>query len=164
MKICTKCKIEKPDTAFHHDKHTKTGLTSACYECNRPVLLASQKRARQRNPQAHVARTKQWRANNPVLHMLQRARARARSEGASFDLVESDVVVPAVCPVFGVTLVQAKGQHRPNSPSLDRIVPVLGYTKNNVVVMSSKANLMKNDATIAELRQFAAWVIKTYGA
>ena len=38
-----------------------------------------------------------------------------------------------------------------NSPTIDRIVPELGYVKGNVVVVSAKANRIKNDATITEI-------------
>ena len=38
-----------------------------------------------------------------------------------------------------------------NSPSLDRIRLELGYVKGNVRVISGRANLLKNDATIEEL-------------
>jgi hypothetical protein len=33
MKICTKCKIEKPFELFHKHPTTKLGVTSACKEC-----------------------------------------------------------------------------------------------------------------------------------
>jgi hypothetical protein len=39
----------------------------------------------------------------------------------------------------------------PDSPSLDRIDPSKGYVKGNVRVISARANLLKNDATVGEL-------------
>lgn len=35
MKICTKCKIEKPFEAFHKQKNTHDGYQTACIECNK---------------------------------------------------------------------------------------------------------------------------------
>lgn len=37
MKICTKCKIEKPAGEFYKDSRLKTGLTSACKQCRDAV-------------------------------------------------------------------------------------------------------------------------------
>lgn len=41
---------------------------------------------------------------------------------------------------------------RPASPSLDKIIPSLGYVPGNVRIISARANLLKNDATVDELR------------
>lgn len=38
-----------------------------------------------------------------------------------------------------------------NDPSVDRIIPELGYTKGNVRVISNRANLLKNNASIEEI-------------
>lgn len=43
--------------------------------------------------------------------------------------------------------------------SIDRIFPHLGYVKNNIQVISHKANRMKNSATLDELELFARWVL-----
>ena len=46
----------------------------------------------------------------------------------------------------------------PGSPTLDRIVPSLGYVPGNVVVISHKANSIKSNATAAEIRAVADWL------
>ena len=38
-----------------------------------------------------------------------------------------------------------------SSPSLDRIIPSLGYVKGNIRVISFRANTLKNNATLSEL-------------
>lgn len=65
------------------------------------------------------------------------------------------------CPIFRFELVW-NGDRR-NSPSLDRIVPELGYIKGNVEWMSDLANRMKTNATPQELLAFAHYLIKKYG-
>src|SRR6516162_8076486 len=83
-----------------------------------------------------------------------------------FDLELTDIVIPDVCPILGIPLKanQGTGQkkvgHKPNSPSLDRLVPALGYVKGNVQVVSIKANQMKQDATPTELITFAKWALR----
>lgn len=44
-----------------------------------------------------------------------------------------------------------------NSPSLDRIEPDLGYVAGNAIVISNRANRLKSDATIDELRAIASF-------
>ena len=86
--------------------------------------------------------------------MLARVKFRAKRDGIPFNLDTTDIVIPSKCPVLGITLdtniARGKGYH-PNSPSLDRIKPHLGYVKENVRVISARANLLKNNATVSEL-------------
>lgn len=44
-----------------------------------------------------------------------------------------------------------------NSPSLDRIRNELGYVRGNVIVISNRANRLKSDASIEELRDIASF-------
>ncbi len=88
------------------------------------------------------------------------AKKRAKEKGLPFDILVEDIVVPDRCPVFGVPLTKQEIKAGPFSPSLDRIIPFLGYTKDNVQVISKKANAMKLDASPDELRQFAYWVLR----
>lgn len=84
-------------------------------------------------------------------------RARAKFKNLEFDLTIADLVkiLPERCPVLGMPLVLgATGssyKDRPDSPSVDRLDNSKGYTKDNVRVISLRANLIKNDATLEEL-------------
>lgn len=88
---------------------------------------------------------------------IARAKYRAQRHNVAFDLSAEAVYVPAQCPVFGVAFVYGVKGH-PNSPSLDRIIPTLGYVKGNVAVISRRANIIKNNASAAELERVAAWL------
>lgn len=48
-------------------------------------------------------------------------------------------------------LVRAEKMHAPNSPSLDKFKPALGYMPGNIAVISFRANQLKGDATLEEL-------------
>ena len=50
--------------------------------------------------------------------------------------------------------------YHPERPSLDRIIPELGYVKGNVVFISMRANSIKQDATEQELYLVADWLYK----
>lgn len=49
-------------------------------------------------------------------------------------------------------------KYRDNSPSLDKLIPDLGYVKGNVAVISWRANRFKSDGTLEEIRMIADWM------
>lgn len=117
----------------------------------RDPKLAEEYRRRNRE------RMQRRRAADPVAAMLHRAKSRAKGAGVPFTLARADVVIPARCPVFGEPLRVARGGPDDWSPELDRIEPARGYVPGNVIVLSRRANRMKNDATIGELLRLAAF-------
>lgn len=95
-----------------------------------------------------------WRTKYLKRYLLQLAKNRAKHLKLDFDLDISDINIPEECPVLKVPF-KFKTKY---AMSLDRIDPSKGYVKNNVQIISRKANLMKQDATQQELRNFANWV------
>jgi hypothetical protein len=91
---------------------------------------------------------------NEASAMWSRAKYRARQKGLDFTIDKEDVVIPDKCPLLGIELVchRGKGSQQGNSPSLDRIDSSKGYIKGNVWVISNRANTLKNDATLQELK------------
>jgi hypothetical protein len=83
--------------------------------------------------------------------MLARIKSRAAHYGLPFDLTRNDIPLITHCPIFGFELKVGDGIVSPQSPSLDRIDPNLGYVKGNVIVISNKANLIKSSATPDEI-------------
>jgi hypothetical protein len=85
--------------------------------------------------------------------MLAHAKYRAKERGLAFSITLEDVVIPDICPLLGVPLNFGVGEHHDGSPSLDRKDSSKGYVRGNVWVISRRANVIKNDATTAELRR-----------
>lgn len=92
-----------------------------------------------------------WVLNNFEKNLLGAARRNARSKKLEFSIELSDIVIPETCPVFGFRLEKRRDKGY-NQPSLDRIDNTKGYVKGNVWVISYKANRLKNNATLEELR------------
>jgi hypothetical protein len=108
-------------------------------------------------------KNKEWRKKNVASTLLHSARKRSKLKHIPFDITKDDIVVPTHCPILGIQLVpNQKGTkaYSKHSPSLDRIIPELGYVKGNVWVISHLANVMKNCASIEELIKFAEWITK----
>jgi len=87
---------------------------------------------------------------------------RAKKNGVKFTLTPECLLAKWTgrCPVFGTVLRFNEGRFGPNSPSLDRLKPKRGYTPNNVVILSYRANAIKNDANAAMLYRLAQWLEK----
>lgn len=62
------------------------------------------------------------------------------------------VICPDICPVLNIPLDYSFGKviRGDNSPSIDQIKPGEGYSKENCIVISWRANRIKNDGTPEE--------------
>ena len=98
--------------------------------------------------------TKHGKSKSTEYEMFIRAKIRARKLGVEFDLEKTDIVIPERCPILGMLLEKVSHGHATNAtPSLDRLDPRGGYTKNNVWVISMRANTMKSNATLEQLKK-----------
>lgn len=95
---------------------------------------------------------------DPRRRMLTMAKYRAKQKGIPFDLAIEDFSVPEFCPALGIRLTVRGAKMSDASPTLDRLRPGRGYIRGNVVVLSLKANRIKNDATVNELFAVASWL------
>jgi len=104
------------------------------------------------------------RKENTLGFALSCVKVRAKRKNIAFNLTKEDMIFPEVCPILGIKLERRKGYgSNYNSPSIDRIDNTKGYTKDNIQIMSRRANAMKSDASPEELLLFANWILKTYG-
>jgi flavin-dependent thymidylate synthase len=84
-------------------------------------------------------------------------RESALKRGIHFDLTVQDIIEvgrPKFCKYLEVELDYASTKVAPNSPSVNRINPSVGYVKGNLEVISNKANSMLLNATKEELKVF----------
>ena len=90
--------------------------------------------------------------------MFMRARYQARHKNIKFLISVDDIVVPDICPIFGLKLnLDRTGPNSDASPSLDRVDSSKGYIPGNVQVISWRANNLKGNATLAELIRLGEW-------
>lgn len=89
-----------------------------------------------------------------VLHTI---KTRARRNGVPFDIVEGDITIPEVCPVFEIPL-KWGNKLTDSTPSVDRMIPSLGYVKGNCRVISMRANRIKNNASLDEMKRLVEYM------
>lgn len=85
-------------------------------------------------------------------------RAKIRNLELDFDLDYLVSIIPAVCPVLGVPIKTLDGLNSHYSPSVDRFDNNKGYTKENIRVISLRANRLKNDATLEEMKKIVQYM------
>lgn len=141
-KQCLKCKETKPTTVFPKDKRRKDGMYSYCVEC---------KRKYNKTEWVHK-QARKWIDNNTEKHLLSIAKYRAKQKKILFSLVIEDIQIPEKCPLLGIPLLRGK-HHNDTAPSIDRIDPKEGYTKNNIWIISRLANAIKWTATPEQIIQ-----------
>lgn len=137
----------------------KRELERKYYAENPESYKRRQKEYQLRTLDKFAARSSDWCQKNHEKVILRAAKNRAKERGLDFDLDVSDIVIPENCPILGIPIVRIPGKRTAGSASLDRIDNSRGYVKGNVWVISSKANVMKNNATLQELKQFGKWCL-----
>jgi hypothetical protein len=98
------------------------------------------------------------RKKNIATSLLNSCKLRAKQKGIEFNLIKSDIIIPTLCPIFKVPLICGTKSDYSYSPSVDRVDNSKGYTKENIQVISKKANTIKNNASIEELLLLAEWI------
>ena len=142
-RICDTCHTYKAKCQFspvikYHPEH---GYRPTCKKCS----AAARETAR---------RNRSWKVNAAKI-LLQGVNARAKRAGRENTLTLTDIVIPDVCPVLGIPLHREERGTWMNAPSVDRIDSSRGYTPDNIIIVSRRANILKRDATPDEMRKLA---------
>ena len=157
-KPCRRCGGEKPSGPRRHLCDECSPLTpkeiTAQYRKRNPNKIREQtKRYAEQNPEKLREIALRSHHKNPKRKLLNLARSRARKNNMDFNIVSEDIEIPSICPVLGIEIIVGGGTgFSDSSPTIDRIDNSKGYIKDNVKVISWRANRIKCDATIQELR------------
>jgi len=97
---------------------------------------------------------------NPRYQLWLQAKRRAKKKNIPFDLKPEDIPeIPEFCPILGVKLqVNSDKTNLDSSPTLDRIDNSKGYTKDNIMIISHRANRLKGDFTLDELKRMVKFL------
>lgn len=64
-----------------------------------------------------------------------------------------NITIPLTCPILGIPIFFNTNKVEDNSISFDRIDNNKGYEKDNIIVISFRANKLKSDASFEEIKQ-----------
>lgn len=135
-KTCKSCKKFLEPNKFFVCKSSETArsLSTSCKECSSKI-------------------TRHWRNKKRENILLHAAKSRSNREGIICDLKVEDIVLPKHCPIFGIELRHTYGPRSDESSSIDRIDNTKGYTKDNIVICSWRANRLKNAMSLEEIEK-----------
>lgn len=170
--VCGQCNMPKPRSQYVQNmwprRHSRL---TRCNECRLSTPYWEWARANRRDAKRATGnrsyhkrkvdvgqRHRNRKAMAPELAMIKSALGRSRKQGIPFSITPADIIIPAVCPVFGTKMKFNCRAHRQTSPSLDKVTPHLGYIPGNVRVISFKANAIKGRSNASELLRVAAYV------
>lgn len=142
---CEVCKVAKPLNQFSYNTRGDIGSGKKTY-CKRCGANARESRRRDKTWKDDAARV-----------LYNGSKQRAKRAGLEHTITYEDIKIPDVCPVLGLPLSREDRDTWLTAPSLDRIDNTKGYTPENVVVVSRRANILKKDATPAEILALAAF-------
>ena len=151
-KFCPHCQVLRSLKDFTKSKHHAAGCSSWCSPCRSA-------RSVERRKEQQAADPKYVRA----CHMLKGAKDRAKKFNVPCTITVDDLmaIMPDVCPVLGIPLDFLATRMCDRSPSLDRFYPELGYVRGKVFVISNRANRLKMNATVDEIRMLLNWMTET---
>lgn len=161
---CPVCNKDLPYYEFNPSKKGKTGRVWCCKCCETKNAGISPNNFRKNYDKEFrdlvYKQKRESRIRNFTHAMWKAAQNRAKRKGIEFNIEESDIIIPDKCPLLEVPFEFGTKGNYSYSPSLDRIDNTLGYIKGNIQVISSKANAMKNSATLKELQIFCKNILR----
>ena len=163
-KTCNRCKEEKLLSEFSLNNSAKDRLQYKCRACD----LNYQTQRRAENKDEFLEYSRKYQRNRRLnfdyrLQMLinaskQRAKLNNREHDIDVEAIKSIYPVDGCCPIFGIKLEFNEAGFRDNSPSIDRIDSTKGYTRDNIQIISWKANRIKGASSLQDLEMMVAYL------
>ena len=96
--------------------------------------------------------------------IVHRCQSRAREKNIPCSITWQDIqeIYVTECPILEIPLDWNSSftGRTDYTPSIDRIIPELGYVKGNIKIISNLANMMKSSSTFDQLQTFAKNILK----
>jgi hypothetical protein len=155
------------NTYINHTEEIKE-RTKDYYNNNKEKVMITNKQWQENNQEKVKEIKRNWKFNDLLRYSLTNCLSRAKKNNIPYDSKEDLynhlklTYNQMKCECCGKELVSGIGKgikHASNnSPSIDRIIPELGYTVGNVAVICFRCNEVKHNATIEEHRKIADWM------
>ena len=95
-----------------------------------------------------------------AIRLYRMAKNRAKNKGLEFSIEKEDIIIPDICPVLGISLLLDGGTvlTKDFSPSIDRFDSSKDYIKENIRVISWRANKLKSNGTLEEFKKIVKYM------
>jgi hypothetical protein len=154
MKICTKCKEIKSYEEFSKNQYYCKNCNKEYRNFNKEKIKNQRAKYRENNREKLRINQKEYSKNNIELILLNNAKRRAKNKNIIIDITIEDIkrIRPKndICPLLEIKMISNNISLKDNSMTLDRIDSKKGYIKDNIWIISNKANKSKSNATMKE--------------
>ena len=158
--------------AYYRENKDKVRIRRQAYrQRNKEKVKAQERVYRQRNKEKAAGHVRDWRGrcrgtiDYALRRLLESSRSRAKAKGLPFDLTREwlETMMVSHCPITLQPIDWLReqvvdGTAGPNSPSIDRIIPELGYVQTNCAIVSFRGNSIKSNGTIDEHRRVVQYM------
>lgn len=146
MSKCKKCPETNPENFYKSNKHV-------CKKCCSQVGINKYKNFTDEQRKAYIQYNKDWQRDNLFQYRLLSARSRAKKKGIEVKLSVKFLKQlfedqKGLCYYSGLPMEMTKVSRY--SMSIDRMDSTKGYTEDNIVLVASIVNTMKNDLPIKD--------------
>lgn len=169
-RLCKECKHKRDKESYERRKndpeyHKKKLEQGAKYRLAHKEQIKAYSNDYNSRPEV-IERKAQWYQDKResmsieerLKEMVRRARNRAKEKNVPCTITWKDIKYRETCPLLGIKLnwgfTTNEGGRNIDTPSLDRINPILGYVPGNVCIISTLANMMKSSASLEQLQTF----------
>lgn len=166
-KICGYCKLLKDIKEFAINKQHPEGVSRYCRNClsqKRKIYIKTnyiqfyKKRQEYKKTLSFKTRESNKRNNrkiqNPSLFIWKNLQKKCKKNKIDFNLDVDDIIIPKICPVLKIPILLIGNPTKcPNLAVIDRIDNNQGYVKNNICVISNKANWLKKHGSLEDFKQ-----------
>lgn len=163
------CSVQCGQKGSYHAKPDHYRQKSKKYRSRHPEYYKKYDKDRHQRLRPQITekmreRERAKRKRYPWLPSFVGAKSRAKKDGLAFNLTKEWCIEnwDGACLLTGIPFVTTKGRVGPNmfSPSLDKIIPRLGYTIGNCRFICWGLNLLKSDGTDADMYRLAETLVK----
>jgi len=155
-KTCNKCNLEKDIINFTNNRNI-------CNECRKKYQKEYCKNNKEKIRQAYTVYYKNnkilidrvnitYNKNHKEHRLFYSAKQRSIKHNLIFNITKQDIKylldITPICPLRKVSFDLNNYLFTDNSVTLDRIDPLKGYTKDNIQILSYKANAIKNNINL----------------
>jgi hypothetical protein len=165
--------IKKSPICHPDRKYKAKGMCFSCYdkylyhkdiEKSREKVKAKSKKYTSEHRELVNYNNKLCKEKDPIRYAFNALKARAKSINVEFSITIEYLksIWKNICPIYGYEL-KFNNKRANNSYSVDRIDNSKGYIIGNLHIISWRANVLKNNATIEELEKIANFYTNLMG-
>jgi hypothetical protein len=158
------------DYGFNYRDEHKDELNSYFkerYIKYRPEIRVKQNQYRREHPEENICRRRKYRAQDNLRTLLM---GRCRP-GRGLPIVKWQELYNDLKPIYdigkcelcGKILEMVDKKKRSDRPSIDRIIPELGYVHGNVAILCGECNRKKNNMSLDEMEHMVEWIESKIG-